>query len=138
MGLLWWRESDWLLPIGFSSAIVVLYSLSSFFKASNILNILNLHLNQIEGPSQLPLTNNHWLVLWPHQMIVPETFCSYSPTFINFCSSRLLALTVDRFLYILKPLRYHQIVTPRRSLKTVVIIWTLIILHIILTGTFGK
>ena len=60
-----------------------------------------------------------------------DLFCKFSRAIAwTFMFATLLAITVDRYLYIIKPLRYPQIVTHRRVLLAVSGIWiTSCLLH---------
>ncbi len=51
-----------------------------------------------------------------------------------FCT---LLCTIDRYVFITKPLRYFSIVTPVRALRAIFITWTVIVLQIILMLAFG-
>ncbi len=44
----------------------------------------------------------------------------------------ILLITIDRFIFITRPLRYFTIVTPQRALKAISIAWMLIFLQIVL------
>ena len=54
-------------------------------------------------------------------------FCKFSrgtmSAFMFASISTLLAITVDRYVYILKPLKYHQILTHRRVSLAISVIW---------------
>ena len=56
-----------------------------------------------------------------------DLFCKFSRAtpwaFMSASVATLLAITVDRYLYIVKPLRYPQIVTHRRVFLAVLAIW---------------
>ncbi len=51
-----------------------------------------------------------------------------------FCT---LLCTIDRYIFITKPLRYFSIVTPGRALRAIFITWMVIVLQIILMLAFG-
>lgn len=50
----------------------------------------------------------------------------------------MFAITIDRYIYIQKPLQYYIIVTPKRSLAAIGSMWVLVILEIFFIYLFGS
>ncbi|XP_006816068.1 adenosine receptor A2b-like [Saccoglossus kowalevskii] len=64
---------------------------------------------------------------FPTALLKGYTTCIYAACFtVIVCLSsisNIVAITVDRYLAITSPLKYHSIMTPRRTVATIVIIW---------------
>ncbi len=50
----------------------------------------------------------------------------------------LLLTTIDRFIYIIKPMRYFSIVTNRRTMAAIITVWTIAIPQAVLILAFGE
>ncbi len=63
--------------------------------------------------------------------VISELLAGYG----NCCCT--LLVTVDRYIFITRPLRYFSIVTPQRALSAILITWMVIIIQIALILAFG-
>ena len=50
----------------------------------------------------------------------------------------ILFITIERFIYIIKPLRYHSIVTQLRTSVSIVALWSAVFLHVLVIYIFGS